>query len=59
MPLGTVSTANRSQVVLLPWDARLPDDVQKVEISINGNERVIAPVGQSRDGFFIGGPSIS
>jgi antitoxin VapB len=33
--------------------------VQKVEIRVRGNERIIAPVGQVWDGFFRGGPAVS
>jgi antitoxin VapB len=40
-------------------DVRLPEGVQKVEIRVNGKERVIAPLGQSWDSFFLGGPKVS
>jgi antitoxin VapB len=38
----------------------LPDTGQAaVEIRAKGNERIIAPLGQSWDSFFQGGPAVS
>jgi len=59
MSIGTVFINNRTQAVRLPLDVRLPEGVQKVEIRVRGNERIIAPVGQVWDGFFRGGPAVS
>jgi len=54
MTISTVFINNRSQAVRLPVDARLPESVKKVSIRVKGNERIIAPVGQSWDSFFLG-----
>ncbi len=54
MTISTVFTNNRSQAVRLPVDARLPESVKKVSIRVNGNERIIAPIGQTWDSFFLG-----
>ena len=59
MSIGTVFVNNRTQAVRLPVDVRLPEGVHKVEIRAIGNERVIAPLGQTWDSFFLGGPSVS
>ena len=59
MSIGTVFVNNRTQAVRLPLDVRLPEGVQKVEIRVKGNERIIAPLGQSWDSFFLGGPKVS
>jgi antitoxin VapB len=59
MSIGTVFINNRTQAVRLPLDVRLPDGVHKVEIRAKGNERILAPLGQSWDSFFLGGPSVS
>lgn len=59
MAISTVFTNNRSQAVRLPVDLRLPEGVHKVEVRAKGNERIIAPVGQSWDSFFLGGPAVS
>ena len=59
MSIGTVFVNNRTQAVRLPMDVRLPEGIQKVEIRAKGNERIIAPLGQSWDSFFLGGPKVS
>jgi antitoxin VapB len=59
MSIGTVFVNNRSQAVRLPLDVRLPEGVHKVEIRARGNERIIAPMGQTWDSFFLGGPGVS
>lgn len=59
MAIGTVFFNNRSQAVRLPLDVRLPEGVHKVEIRARGNERIIAPIGQTWDSFFLSGPSVS
>ena len=59
MSIGTVFVNNRTQAVRLPLDVRLPEGVHKVDIRVRGNERIIAPVGQTWDSFFLGGPAVS
>jgi antitoxin VapB len=59
MSTSSVFTNNRSQAVRLPADCRLPDDVKKVDVRINGPERIISPVGQRWDSFFLNGPTVS
>lgn len=59
MAIGTVFVNNRSQAVRIPRDMRLPDGVRKVEIRAKGNERIISPLGQTWDSFFLDGPRVS
>ncbi len=59
MSIGTVFVNNRTQAVRLPMDVRLPEGVQKVDIRVKGEERIIAPIGQSWDSFFLDGPTVS
>lgn len=59
MSIGTVFINNRTQAVRLPLDVRLPDGVHKVEVRVRGSERIISPVGQSWERFFMGGPAAS
>lgn len=59
MAIGTVFINNRTQAVRLPLEVRLPEGVLKVEIRVKGNERIIAPVGQVWDSFFLNGPTVS
>ena len=54
MAITTVFTNNRSQAIRLPAELRLPDNVKRVDVRAVGNERVIAPVGQTWDSFFVG-----
>ena len=51
--------SNRSQAVRIPADLRLPESVKEVEVRACGQERIIAPVGCSRDSFFLDGPGVS
>ena len=53
MVINTVFTNNRSQAIRLPAELRLPDNVKRVDVRAVGNERVIAPVGQTWDSFFV------
>ncbi|MFZ9082667.1 MAG: type II toxin-antitoxin system VapB family antitoxin [Burkholderiaceae bacterium] len=59
MSIGTVFVNNRTQAVRLPLDVRLPEGVQKVKIRVKGQERIIAPVDQTWDTFFLDGPVVS
>lgn len=59
MSVGTVFINNRTQAVRLPLDVRLPEGVQKVEIRVKGQERIIAPLGQGWDSFFVNGSPVS
>ena len=59
MAIGTVFVNNRTQAIRLPVDVRLPEGVRKVAIRIKGHERIIAPVGQTWDSFFLNGPAVS
>lgn len=56
MSITSVFTNNRSQAVRLTADVRLPDGVKKVQVRARGVERIISPVGQRWEEFFLGGP---
>ena len=57
--ITTVFTNNRSQAVRLPAEARLPDEVKKVIVRIRGRERIITPIENTWDNFFLNGPAVS
>ena len=59
MSVGTVFVNYRTQAVRLPVDVRLPEGVHKVEIRVKGHERILAPIGQTWDSFFLDGPRVS
>lgn len=59
MSTTTVFTNNRSQAVRLPADVRFPEGIKKVQVRARGAERIITPVDQVWDTFFLGGPEAS
>lgn len=60
MTATTVFINNRSQAIRLPAALRLPDNVKRVDVRARGCERVIAPLGQTWDSFFLDdGPQVA
>jgi antitoxin VapB len=59
MATSTVFTNNRTQAVRLPSELRLPNEVKRVDVRARGNERIISPLGQSWDSFFLNGLLVS
>ncbi len=59
MTATTVFTNNRSQAIRLPANLRLPDTVKRVDIRARGCERIIAPLGQTWDSFFLDSPQVA
>ena len=57
--ITTVFTNNRTQAVRLPAEARLPDEVKKVIVRIRGRERIITPIENTWDSFFLNGPTVT
>ncbi|VAX07372.1 VapB protein (antitoxin to VapC) [hydrothermal vent metagenome] len=53
MPTGSVFENNRTQAVRLPADARFPKNVKKVTVRIVGQDRILSPVENSWDSFFL------
>lgn len=53
MPTGSVFVDNRSQAVRLPANTRFPDDVKQVNVRIVGKDRVLSPVDNTWDSFFL------
>ncbi|MDP3745028.1 MAG: type II toxin-antitoxin system VapB family antitoxin [Methylotenera sp.] len=59
MTTTTVFINNRTQAVRLPSELRLPSEVKWVDVRARGNERIISPVGQSWDSFFLNGTKVT
>ena len=59
MATSSVFINNRTQAVRLPLELRLPEGVKKVDVRAIGNVRIISPVGQTWDSFFVNGPTVS
>ena len=60
MSIGTFFVNNRTQALRLPPFGRgLPEGILKVDIRVKGKERIISPIGQTWDSFFLDGPTVS
>lgn len=59
MAISTVFTNNRTQAVRLPAEMRLPDNVRKVNVRAKGRERIIAPIENMWDNYFLGDARVS
>ena len=53
MALGSVFVNNRTQAVRLPAETRFPEGVKKVLVRVVGLDRVLSPVGNTWDSFFL------
>jgi len=59
MAITSVFTNNRSQAVRLPAELRLPEGVKRVQVRALGSDRIISPVDQIWDTFFMNSPEVS
>ncbi|MCF6239661.1 MAG: antitoxin [Candidatus Marinimicrobia bacterium] len=59
MDIGSVFVNNRTQSVRLPAKTRFPDNVKKVVVRIIGKDRVLSPVENSWDSFFLSNERVS
>lgn len=59
MSTGSVFENNRTQSVRLPVEARFPADVKRVSVRVVGKERVLAPMENTWDSFFLSTETVS
>ena len=59
MSQGTVFINSRTQAVRLPADTRFPEDVKKVNVRVVGKERILTPVENTWDSFFLAEEGVS
>jgi len=59
MSVGSVFVNNRTQAVRLPADTRFPDGIKKVSVRVVGQDRILSPVDQSWDSFFLSGEAVT
>jgi antitoxin VapB len=59
MDTGTVFKNNKTQAVRLPVEARFPDNVKKVVVRVVGKDRILTPVANSWDSFFLQGNTVT
>ncbi len=53
MRIGSVFVNNRTQAVRLPVETRFPGSVKKVVVRVVGKDRVLSPVENTWDTFFM------
>jgi len=53
MSTGSVFENNRTQAVRLPAETRFPETVKKVTVRVVGQDRVLSPVENTWDSFFL------
>lgn len=53
MAIGSVFENNRTQAVRLPVDSRFPKGVKKVFVRVVGMDRVLSPISNTWDSFFL------
>ncbi len=59
MSQGSIYMSNRTQNVRLPADVRFPETVKSVTVRVVGNDRILSPVENTWDSFFLGSVSVS
>jgi antitoxin VapB len=57
--IGTVFENNRTQAVRLPAEMRFPESVKKVTVRAVGKDRIISPVENTWDSFFLNEKTVS
>ena len=59
MHKGSVFVNNRTQAVRLPAETRFREEVKKVTVRVVGRDRVISPVKNTWDSFFLGNERVT
>lgn len=59
MAIGLILIDNHIQTVSLPDEVQFPDDVKKVYVRIQGNDRILSPADKTWDSFFLAEVQIS
>ena len=56
---ASVFMTNRSQAVRLPAEVRFSEEIKKLSVRILGNDRILSPLNQSWDSFFLNDQAVS
>jgi antitoxin VapB len=59
MNLGSVFNNNRTQAVRLPAESRFPENVKKVVVRVVGQDRILSPLTNTWDSFFLSDDGVS
>ena len=50
---------NRSQAVRLPAEVRFSEEIKKLSVRVLGNDRILSPLNQSWNSFFLNDQAVS
>ena len=53
MSTGSIFENNKTQAVRLPAETRFPEGVKRVTVRVNGKDRILSPVENTWDSFFL------
>ncbi|HHE8711964.1 TPA: type II toxin-antitoxin system antitoxin VapB2 [Haemophilus influenzae] len=56
---ASVFMTNRSQAVRLPAEVRFSEEIKKLSVRVSGSDRILSPLNQSWDSFFLNDQSVS
>lgn len=59
MDTGTIFEKNRTQMVTLPANTHFPEGIKIVNVCVVGVDRVLSPVENTWDSFFMSTDSVS
>jgi antitoxin VapB len=59
MITGSIFINNRTQSVRLPAETRFPETVKKVSVRVLGQDRILSPVENTWDSFFLSEERVS
>ena len=59
MVTGSVFENNKTQAVRLPVETRFPEGTKRVNVRIVGRDRVLSPVDNTWDGFFLSNDEVT
>ncbi len=53
MSTGSIFENNKTQAVRLPAETRFPEGVKRVTVRVKGKDRILSPVENTWDSFFL------
>ena len=56
---ASVFMTNRSQAVRLPAEVRFSEEIKKLSVRVLGNDRILSPLNQSWNSFFLNDQAVS
>lgn len=56
---ASVFMTNRSQAVRLPAEVRFSEEIKKLSVRVLGSDRILSPLNQSWDSFFVNDQAVS